>query len=99
MQKINLIYDDILDDVDILLVPDCIAYDIENVIQEFGYWLSVPENSDQFLNATINGHRYLAIGTAEFMWWLNNIKITGENKAVITDQHTTYNPGFPVANL
>ena len=71
MQKINVVYDGCLENVDILLVPDDVADDIERITQEFFNWLAVPENGDRFRTAVIDGRKFLSIGTDEFIWWLN----------------------------
>ena len=35
MTKVNIVFDDIIDDVDIIVVPDEIVPEIEKVAQEF----------------------------------------------------------------
>ena len=96
MKKINLIFDEVYDDVDILLVPDDIAECIESVMLEFGRWLSCDENAKCF--RTGQG-KFLAIGTSEFLWWLNSIKITQGCKATIFTKHTECDPSLPKAEL
>lgn len=99
MKKINVIFDDEFNDVDILLVPDDVAYNIEHVVQEFNQWLSLPDNRSRFVVEVINGYRVIGIGTEEFLWWLNNIQIKAEPKAAILEQHTKLIPNYPCAEF
>ena len=67
MRKINLLYDCDYDDVDILMVPDHVAEDIERVVMRFNHWLMDPENRKQFL-APYKGRMELSIGTKEILF-------------------------------
>lgn len=96
MRKINLVFDEVYNDVDILLVPDDIAEGIESVMLEFGRWLSCDEYAKYF--RTGQG-KFLAIGTSEFLWWLNHIRIIEGTKASILEQHAEFDPLLPIAEL
>lgn len=96
MKTINIVFDDVYNDVDLLLVPDEIADDVDMVISEFNKWLSVPDNQQRFLVPYAGESMVLSIGTEELLWWLNHVKIIGENKASIVRQHTQFVPSFPV---
>ena len=99
MKKINIVFDDEFDDVDILLVPDDIADNIENVVQEFFNWVEIPENRKRFVVRIIDGYEIISFATEEFIWWLNEIKIQTPPKAEILIQHTKYIPDYPSAEF
>lgn len=87
IKKINLLYEYDYDDVDIILVPESIANNICDIVQEFQYWLSVPINKARFTEIGENGSPYLNVDTEEFLWWQNCVKIYNEPKAGIVSQH------------
>ena len=99
MEYIYVVFDNEYDDVDILSVPNEIAENIDLVVQQFFNWLCVPENANRFLIPSQNGHMVLGIGTKEFLWWLNSVKITGTLKAELITQHTTLQHDFPIAEF
>ena len=99
MRRVNVVYDDDFDDVDILLVPDYVADNIERIVNEFNHWILLPENHGRFVAKVINGYEVLGIGTAEFLWWLNHVKIDIAPKASIITQHTNLVPEFPCAEF
>lgn len=96
MKLINLVFDEELNEVDILEVPDHIADNIEHYVVEFNRWLFDPENRKRFL-APYKGHLELAIGTEEFLWWLNFYHSSEKESSTIIRQHTTFCPSSPVA--
>ena len=98
MEKINLVFDDEYDDVDILLVPKAIADNIDAVVNEFFSWTAIPENGQRFV-AEAFGKTVLGIDTKEFIWWLNEIKISGDEKAQVLEEHTSYCPEYPRADF
>lgn len=98
MRPINIVYEECYDNVDIVLVPEDIANSIESVAQEFFCWLLAPENNKRFVIPHEKWGEVLLIGAKEFLWWLNNIKITGE-EATILHQHTSYVPEYPTAEF
>ena len=99
MRKINVIFDDEFDDVDILLVPDDVAYNIVHVVQAFNQWLLLPDNRSRFVVEVINGYEVIGIETEEFLWWLNNIHIKAAQKAIILERHTTLIRNYPCAEF
>ena len=96
MKLINLVYDDELDEADVLEVPDYIADNIEYYVMEFNGWLFDPENRQRFL-APYKGRMELAIGTEEFVWWLNCYHASEKEASTIIGQHTSLRHGLPVA--
>ena len=97
-----MLFDEDYQDVDILEVPEKIAENIESIVREFNMWLCTPGNGSRFLVETASGKKVLAIGTKEFVWWLQNIKIKeidGEKTVEIVKEHTTFDDSLPTANF
>jgi len=99
MKYINLVYEDDYEDADILLVPDEIADNIDNVMREYFRWIKIPENNVRFLVKVGEGKEVLSIDTEGFLWWLNNVKLREGTKAIIEKQHTMIWQGCPVAEF
>lgn len=99
MKEINLLYDDDVHDVDILLVPDHIADEIEKVMFEFNAWLCVPENRERFMISDAKGNKVLGIDTKEFVWWLENVKLCKSESVFVLEQHTSFRPEYPTADF
>lgn len=99
MKPINILFDEIYNDVDLILVPDEIASAIDQVVRDFHTWLDVPENKNRFMKPNERWGQVLVIDTQEFVWWLNNIKILGKEKATVLKQHTSYIEEYPTANF
>ena len=100
MRGINLLFDEDYQDVDILEVPEKIAANIESIVREFNAWLCIPCNGARFLVETASEKKVLAIGTKEFVWWLNNVKLEEfdeKEKVKIVKQHTDYDDSLPTA--
>lgn len=95
MRYINLVYDDNYDDVDILLVPDFVAENVEDTSSKFLSWLNVSENQQRFLIVLEDGRQILGVETEGFLWWLNNVMINHGPKAKIIKQHTHIVLGYP----
>ena len=99
MKHINIVYDDVFDDADILLVPDFIADHITAFVKQFWKWLSIPENQPGFVLPNEKGEIIFNIDTEEFLWWLNNVAIDSDVKAVIVKRHTLFVPEYPTAEF
>ncbi len=98
MKAVNLVFGEDYNDVDILLVPDEIADNIDVVLRKFNKWLSIPENQNRFL-VPYHGRMVLGIDTKEFLWWLNNCEMLDNQESTILKQHTAYQPDYPAAFL
>ena len=99
MKPINILFDEQYDDVDIALVPDEIAFSIEQTVQEFFAWLEMPENKSRFMKPHEKWGEVLNIDTEEFLWWLNHVKIADTEKATILQQHTSFVKEYPTADF
>ncbi len=92
MQRVNMVFDDALDDVDIIVVPDETASEIEAIGQAFLQWL--PTATDDAYRTVIDGHVCPVAETDGFVKWLNARHCLGAEKAYIEVQHTHYCPQY-----
>lgn len=99
MRPINIVYEGCYDHVDVVLVPDEIANSIESVVQEFFCWLTIPENNNRFMVPHERWGEVLMIGTKEFIWWLNYVRLPDGEKATILQQNTTFVDAYPTAEF
>lgn len=99
MKKVNIVYYSDYNDVDILLVQDNVANNIESIVQIFFNWLQDPQNGEQFAKYTEDGLRYLCINAEEFVWWINTVWCPCDEKAIIVEKHTIYHPEYPTGDF
>ena len=97
MKKINIVFEDDLEDVDVLLVPEYIANDIERITQNFFDWVSAVKHQKLFEQKSTCGNTHIAVGTHAFVWWLNEYTTQNGDVVVILKEHTTYCPEYPTA--
>ena len=87
MKKINLVFEGDLNDVDILLVPDNIYDNIDDLCQKFLDWES-PDRTDQdYWEHEKNGWVQVT-ETIGFVKWLNLYYCGQGEKVEIIKQHT-----------
>lgn len=99
MKRINIVFADEYESADILLVPAQIADEIEKVVWDFNIWLKDPEHAQRFMRAGTNKKIHLNIDTEDFIWWLNNVRITDGNKAQLEQQFVPCIPEYPIAEF
>ena len=92
MTKVNIIFDNDLEDADIIAIPDEIASKIEEIGQEFLHW--VPNAQDDEYWTIIDGKKYSIAETNGFIKWLNSYYCTQKNKAYIVARNTNYSPQY-----
>ncbi len=89
MTKVNIVFDNVFEDADIIAIPDEIAYKIEEIGQEFLDW--VPNTDDGDYWTIINGKKCSVAETDGFIKWLNNYYCrTLKEKAYIVVKNTNY---------
>lgn len=93
MTKVNLVFDDTYDDVDIIAVPDSLVVEIRRIGQEFLYWL--PSAKDEEYWVETDGEKCLNAETEGFIKWLNTHYCTTTEAACIIEQHTRFCPEYP----
>lgn len=93
MQRINIVYGEEYSDVDIILVPNIVAENLEKVGQEFLDW-SGQEGSDCW--KMIDGRKICCVDTEDFMRWIDKKYFIREHcKTSIVKQHTTLDTTLP----
>lgn len=92
MKRVNIVFDNYLDDVDIIEVPNDILPILEKIVQEFFSWVPTTKDSDYW--TVIDGQKCLAVETDGFIKWLNNSYCQKAEKACILFRHTTYCPEY-----
>ena len=88
MVEINIVFENELNDVDIIAIPDEIALDIDKICQEFFNWLPSAKGNDYW--TIIDGKKYNVAETVGFIKWLNSSYCQGTEKAYIVKEHTNY---------
>ncbi len=88
MINVNLVFDNILNDADIIAVPDEVASRIEEIGQEFLDWIPSAEDSDYW--KIINGRKCVIAETDGFIKWLNSCYCKETEKAYVVARNTNY---------
>ena len=94
MKRVNIVFDDVFDDADILLIPDEIFSRIEEIGQEFLQWLPSTENPEYW--TIINGRRCMVAETDGFIKWLNATYCKDLQKAIVVARNTNYEPSLKI---
>lgn len=92
MTKINIVFDDALNDVDIIAVPDNVAPKVEEICQEFLLWDAPDNDSDYWM--VVGDRKYSVAETNGFIKWLNLYHCSESEKAFIVKEKTTYCPQY-----
>lgn len=94
MTKVNIVFDDIFDDVDIIAVPDEIIPEIEKIAQEFFDWIPTTKDSDYW--TIIDEKTYMIAETDGFIKWLNTFYCKNTHKAYVVERNTDYCPQYKI---
>jgi hypothetical protein len=95
MQKVNVVFDDVFDDADIILIPDKIERNLRDIVNQFFAWSK--DTDDPAYWTVINGKKVGVLETRGFIDWINNFHLkNNKEKALILEQHTNYNPIYPL---
>ena len=94
MKKINIVFDDVFDDADILVIPDEIFSRIEEIGQEFLDWVPQAEDPDYW--TMIDGRRCAVAETDGFIKWLNATYCKDLPKAFVVARNTNYEPSLKI---
>ena len=97
MVRVNILYENEIEDVDIILVPKEIANKIETVTQKFFNWIFEEENKKRFQKENEKDHVYTAVSAKDFIWWINKYEIHNPPYASLVEEHTTLCSDFPIA--
>jgi hypothetical protein len=99
MTKVNILFADEVEDVDIIVVPENIANNIKDVAQKFFNWVFEGDNKNQFEKKSDSGRIYVSIATRDFIWWLNNYEIHSAPYASIVEEHTALCSDYPTVEF
>jgi len=97
MIKVNVIYDNILDDADIIAVSDEIASNIEKLGQVFLRWVTSTEAAlepEYYRFTNENGETSVVAETVGFIKWLNERYSPQDEPAYIITANTNYQEGL-----
>ena len=89
MTEVNIIFDGMFNDADIIVIPDAISSEIEKIGQEFLDWVPSAEDSQYWMIK--NGEKCSVVETDGFVKWLNDNYREFE-KAYVIERNTNYNP-------
>ena len=92
MANVNIIFDGVLDDVDIFFVPDEIIERIETIGHEFLTWVPFATSDDYW--KIINGKKCVIAETDGFIQWLNSTYCKKTKKAFVVKEHVQYSPAY-----
>ena len=92
MTKLNIVFDGIFENADIIAVPDEIADKIEQLGQEFLEW--VTETSDSDYQMIVDGKVCVVAETDGFIKWLNSCYCPESEKVYVIARNTNYCPEY-----
>lgn len=88
MMKVNIVFDDLFDDADIIAIPDALFSRIEELGQEFLHW--VPTSDDPDYWTVIDGRKCTVAETDGFIKWMNTAYCKDLEKCYVVARNTTY---------
>lgn len=94
MINVNIVYDDIFDDADIIAVPDEIAPMIEKIGQEFLWWVPTAEDPDYRM--IVDGKECVVAETDGFVKWINISYCEEIEKVYVVARNTNYDPQLQI---
>ena len=94
MTKVNIVFDNAFEDVDIIAIPDEFESKIEAIGQEFLDW--IPHVNDEDYWTIIDNHKYSVAETDGFIKWLNSHYCLKSEKACVVLRNTSYCPLYKI---
>lgn len=94
MKKVNIVFDDIFNDADIIAIPDEIFSHIEEIGQEFLDWVPTAEDTDYW--KLINGRKCAIAETDGFIKWINATYCKTLEKSYVLARNTDYDPTLKI---
>ena len=91
MIKVNIVFDNALEDADIIAVPDEFISEIEAIGQNF--LNEIPAMGNDY-RTVINGQEYFVAETDGFIKWFNLHYCSATEKAYIVAKNTNYCPQY-----
>lgn len=97
MINVNIVFDDIFDDADIIAVPDEIAPIIEEIEQEFLYWVPTAEDPDY--RTIVDGKECVVAETDGLVKWINASYCKDSEKVYVVARNTNYDPKLKIVEF
>lgn len=94
MTKVNIVFDSMFEEADIIVIPDELTSKIEAIGQEFLDWLPNTNDSDYW--TIIDEQKYLVAETDGFIKWLNSYYCSETEKAYVLMKKVKYCPLYKV---
>ena len=94
MTKVNIVFDDVFHDADIIAIPDEIVSQIDVIGQEFLDWVPTAKDSDYW--TMIDGQKIITVETEGFIKWLNSCYCSNIEKAYVVKRNTDYCPQYRI---
>ena len=88
MIKVNIVFDDLFDDADIIAIPDEVSSRIEEIGQEFLHWIPTAEDPEYW--ALITGRKCNIAETDGFIKWMNTTYCKNLEKCYVVARNTDY---------
>ena len=95
MKKYNLVFDDDLDHVDILGIPDNLVCQIDFLSQKYLDWCP-PDDNPNYRWTFWDAIKLPVKGGNDFVYWLNEEYCQGDERAFVELSDTCYNPQYPI---
>jgi hypothetical protein len=94
MVKVNIVFDDIFDDADIIAIPDELFLQIEEIGQAFLHWVLTTEDPDYW--KLINGRKCIIAETDGFIKWMNTTYCKDLEKCFVVARNTGYDSALKI---
>ncbi len=94
MRKVNIVFDDIFADADIIAIPEEIFSHIEEIGQEFLHWVPTAEDPDYW--KLINGRKCTIAETDGFIKWMNATYCKTLEKCYVVASNTNHDPTLKI---
>ncbi len=94
MKRVNIVFDDIFDDADIIAIPDEIFSHIEEIGQNFLHWVLTTEDPDY--RKIINGRKCIIVESDGFIKWINATYCNSLEKSYVLARNTDYDPTLKI---
>lgn len=94
MTKVNIVFDNVFEDADIIAIPDEIVPQIDVIGQEFLDWVPTTTDSDYW--TIVDGRKCLSVETDGFIKWVNSSYCLNIEKAYVVTRNTDYYPQYKI---
>lgn len=89
MLKINVVFEEDYNDVNIILVSKSVYDNLDVICQQFLDWIPSQTENELFVQRDEKGAEVFICETEGFVWWLNKFYLKNEHAAIVK-KHTIY---------